>query len=532
VGSAIVFSVTDTIVAISTPPGRGGIGVVRLSGADADFIARRLIGRAAALEPRHATFAVIREPQDRAATPSGLRHSAFHDVPGVSTVPGGSAAPDVSAASGVSDVIRTSEVPGLSDVAGVSDARGAAMRGVSGAREVGEDARVANPIDQVVVTFFPSPASYTGEDVVEVSAHGNPVVLHAIVAGAMELGARLAEPGEFTLRRFLNGRADLLQAEAVADLVDAVTPLQARAAFDQLQGTLTRAIGEIDAALFDVIARLEASVDFPEEGYHFAGPHEVGGAIDDVIRRVDRLLADARRGRMLREGLQVAIVGPPNAGKSSLFNRLAGADRAIVTEIPGTTRDLVTEVVDVEGLRVTLVDTAGLRDTSDRIESEGVARSRQAVGAADLVLVVLDRSRPIERAEADSITQIIDNKALIAANKSDLDPAWRREDAVDVSAVTGEGLDELRHRMVKALDIEPRAERPAITNLRHIDLVTRSREALVRAREAALFPHGAWPEECVLADLQEARGALEEVTGRRTPDQLLEHIFSRFCIGK
>ena len=226
---------------------------------------------------------------------------------------------------------------------------------------------------------------------VELSAHGSPVVLRAIVAAAIECGARLAEPGEFTLRAFLNGRIDLMQAEAVADLIDAVTPLQARAAFDQLQGTLTRAIGEIDAALFDLIARLEASVDFPEEGYHFVEAGELAAAIDRLIARLGALLAGARRGRLVREGLQIAIVGKPNVGKSSLFNALAGASRAIVTDVPGTTRDLVTEVVDLDGLRVTLVDTAGLRETGDAVEAEGVDRARQAQSVADLILFVVDR---------------------------------------------------------------------------------------------------------------------------------------------
>ena len=203
----------------------------------------------------------------------------------------------------------------------------------------GEDAHDA-AADQVVVTYFPGPASCTGDDVVEISAHGSPVVLRAIVSAAIGAGARLAEPGEFTLRAFVNGRLDLMQAEAVADLIESVTPLQARTAFDQLNGTLTREIAEIDAALFDLIARLEASVDFPDEGYHFIEPASVATAIDGIVARTQALLASARRGRIVREGFHVAIVGEPNVGKSSLFNALVGSARAIVTDIPGTTRDL------------------------------------------------------------------------------------------------------------------------------------------------------------------------------------------------
>ena len=249
-------------------------------------------------------------------------------------------------------------------------------------------------------------------------------------------GARLAEPGEFTLRAFLNGRIDLMQAEAVADLIDAVTPLQARAAFDQLHGTLTRAIAEIDAALFDLIARLEASVDFPEEGYHFVEPGALAQKIDAVIDRTRRLLADAERGRLVREGFQVAIVGKPNVGKSSVFNALVGAARAIVTDVPGTTRDLVTEVVDFDGLRVTLVDTAGLRDTTDCIEAEGVERARQAQAVADLTLVVLDGAAPLDDSDRQILSEVQHSKRLIVCNKSDLEPAWSDADVRRVSART------------------------------------------------------------------------------------------------
>src|SRR5688572_3619080 len=268
-----MFSTSDTIVAIATPPGRGGIGVIRISGPDAAPIASKLTGRDRPLKPRHATFAKVA---------IGARHQRL--------------------------------------------------------------------LDQVVLTYFVAPASYTGEDVVEISAHGSPVVLASMLRAAIAAGARLAEPGEFTLRAFLNQKLDLIQAEAVADLIDAVTPLQARAAFDQLEGTLTTAITSIEKDLFDIVAKLEASLDFPDEGYHFVAPKDAAASIAGVIGRIDSLLAQAARGRLIREGAQVAIVGAPNVGKSSLFNALLNANRAIVTAVPGTTRDLLTERADIGGL--------------------------------------------------------------------------------------------------------------------------------------------------------------------------------------
>jgi tRNA modification GTPase len=446
------FSTHDTIVAIATPPGRGGIGVVRLSGPGALDVARQLVAHDGELVPRHATLTRIQLRSD-----------------GASTSPGAA-------------------------------------------------------IDHAVATYFPAPKSYTGDDVVELSAHGSPVILQAVVTAAIERGARLAEPGEFTLRAFLNGRIDLMQAEAVADLIDAATPLQARAAFDQLDGTLTRAIAAIDATLFDLIARLEASVDFPDEGYHFVQPGELAQDIDSLIGRTSSLLVDARRGRLIREGLQVAIVGETNVGKSSLFNALVGAPRSIVTTVAGTTRDLVTEVIDIGGLRVTLVDTAGLRETIDPVEVEGVERSRGTAAVADLVLTVVDGSI--------KSTQTPEYKGLIVANKSDLPAAWDHASAIEVSATTGAGLDELRRKIVEALDVDLLRDRPAITNVRHIALVERAHRALERARAAALANGASMPEEFVLADLSDARAALEEVGGRRAPEDLLEHIFARFCVGK
>jgi tRNA modification GTPase len=442
-----LFSTSDTIVAVATPSGRGGIGVVRLSGPAAEITARTLLHRERPLHPRHATFV-----------------------------------------------------------------------------------RIAS-CDQVVATYFPAPRSYTGEDVIELSAHGSPVVLAEIVSAAMAAGCRLAEPGEFTLRAFLNGRIDLPQAEAVADLIDAATPLQARAAFDQLEGTLTDAIGEIDRTLFDLVARLEASVDFSEADYHFVAPRELSSVLEQLTAQTSWLVADGRRGRLVREGLQLAIVGKPNVGKSSLFNALAGASRAIVTDVPGTTRDLITEVIDLEGLRVTLVDTAGLRPAMDPVEAEGVTRARRAREAADLVLVVVDGSRPLDAADDEVLDETAETRRVVVSNKSDLGGV-ERPGVVHVSARTGEGLDALRASLLRALDVETRDDPPAITNLRHIALLERAHDALCRARSAAGADGDSLPGEFVLADLQEARAALEEISGRRTPDDVLAHIFARFCIGK
>lgn len=384
--------------------------------------------------------------------------------------------------------------------------------------------------DRVVLTSFPSPASYTGDDVVEITAHGSAVVLKGILSGAMAAGARLAAPGEFTLRAYLRGKIDLPQAEAVGDLIDAVTPLQARAAFDQLNGTLTSAIASIEADLFDLMARLEASVDFPDEGYHFIAPGTVHQAIDQIVAKVDQLLHAARRGRMVREGAQVAIAGLPNAGKSSLFNALVGAHRAIVTEIAGTTRDLLTEVVNLNGLRVTLVDTAGLTESSDPIEREGVARARQALSVSDVILLVRDGSRPWP--DDALIPQGLADRVIPVASKADLTQAWSHPDAAAVSATTGEGLDALIERVQRHLIGEPLTDPPAISNVRHIQLLNTTREVLVRAAAAVAASAHTLSEEFVLADLQRARASLDEITGARTPDDVLVHVFERFCVGK
>jgi tRNA modification GTPase len=443
-----VFSTDDAIVAIATPPGRGGIGVVRISGESSLDIASRVLKRATPLEPRHATFTRIRQT------------------------------------------------------------------------------------DEVVATYFPAPHSYTGEHVVEISAHGSPVVLQAIVSIAMAAGARLAEPGEFTLRAFLNGKRDLIQAEAVADLIDAATPLQARVAFDQLEGTLTERIAAIEGELFDLIARLEASLDFPDEGYHFIEPSEAARRIHCVAARIGEVLDGARAGRMIREGATVVIAGRPNVGKSSLFNRLAGTDRAIVTPVAGTTRDLVSESVDIEGLAVTLVDTAGWRETVDVVEREGVARSEKALDAADLLVLVLDGSEPVCPEDTELLARTADRPRVVAVNKNDLplNAAWDAS-AVRVSAKTASGVDDLRQAIARELTgRESLRDTATVSNVRHIALLEEARAHLNAAADASGVDHAA--EEFVLADLQAARAKLDEVVGARTTDDLLQHIFERFCIGK
>jgi tRNA modification GTPase len=498
-----VFSVDDTIVAISTAQGRAGIGVVRLSGPDAVPIALRLTSRSEPLEPRHATFVTIT-----------VRPAFTADID--------------NAASSPSPVgIQGYASSGLGETAGPRSRLDIAA----------SQHNTSLLSDQAVATFFPAPHSYTGEHVVELSAHGSPVILRGIVEAAMAAGARLAEPGEFTLRAFLHGKLDLIQAEAVGDLVDAVTPLQARAAFDQLEGTLTASIKEIETSLFDLTARLEASLDFPDEGYHFVQREHAAAEIAAIRARLAQLLAHAARGRIIREGAQIAIVGSPNVGKSSLFNALLNANRAIVTSIPGTTRDLLTERADIGGVSVSLVDTAGIRESVDLIEREGVERARQAVRVADLTVLMLDRSRPLNADDQWLLDTPPMGPRLIVVNKIDLGAAWSTSamvsDEVLVSVKTGEGIDRLVDGMVRRLGVgESLRDQPLVSNVRHIELLRQSEVALRRAAEALSCSGHAISEEFILADLQEAAAALQEITGKRTTDDLLAHIFSRFCIGK
>ena len=457
-----MFSSEDTIVAIATPPGHGGIGIVRLSGPSVTQVADTILDRRGPVKPRQLTLARV-----------------------------------------LLDGLETSTA-----------------------------------IDRVLVTYFKGPESYTGQDVIEISGHGSPVLLRQIVAAAMQAGARLAEPGEFTLRAFLNGRLDLVQAEAVGDLINAATPLQARAAFDQLEGTVSTAIKEIDDAIFELVAQLEASLDFPDEGYHFLEAESVTEQIGQIVDRVKKVMGEARRGRLIREGIQIAILGKPNVGKSTIFNHLVGSDRAIVTPTAGTTRDLLTELTDIEGIPVTLVDTAGIQDTTDVVEAEGVIRARGAANIADLVLLVLDCSKPLDSEDRLLFTETETSQRLLVVNKIDLPVRWTlgalgsssEQTLIQVSMKTFEGLDRLTQGLKGILGAGEQLRDPAaVTNIRHIELLQRVLAALVRATRASAK---SVPEEFVLADLQLARVALGEITGQRTSEDLLHHIFQQFCIGK
>ncbi|HNY40182.1 MAG TPA: tRNA uridine-5-carboxymethylaminomethyl(34) synthesis GTPase MnmE [Bryobacteraceae bacterium] len=447
----------DTIVAISTPPGAGGIGVVRLSGPGARSISAAFLRFAG-------------EPEWR---------------------------------------------PWMAMLADLLDQGGTL-------------------VDQVVVTFFAAPRSYTAEDVVEISCHGSPVVLRHAVDRALSTGARLAEPGEFTLRAFLNGRISLPEAEAVQDLIASTTLHQAKVAAQQLGGSVSRAIAPLKAQLLELIALLEAGIDFAEDDVDVASQGDILARLRPVLIGVGRLIDSFAYGKLVHDGLTLAIVGRPNVGKSSLFNRLLEQDRAIVTEIPGTTRDTVSERASIGGIPVKLVDTAGVRETSEVIERLGVERSFQAMADADLALVVVDGSAPLEPADLDLMQKAEEQgRYLLASNKVDLgrvqDTAEDR--FVAVSALTGEGVGELRRRILQAISpqgfISP--ESGLITSLRHERLLRECAEAL---DHAALAVESGLPHELLLLDCYAALRPIDALTGATTADDILNRIFSTFCIGK
>ncbi|MFK8014582.1 MAG: tRNA uridine-5-carboxymethylaminomethyl(34) synthesis GTPase MnmE [Gammaproteobacteria bacterium] len=437
---------TDTIAALATPQGRGGIGVVRISGAAAPAIGERMLD--ALPTPRHAAF------------------GAFYD-------------------------------------------------------------QHREPLDRGIALYFPSPNSYTGEAVLELQAHGGPMVLAALLETALANGARLAEPGEFTRRAYLNGKMDLTQAEAVVDLINSSTRTAARAAARSLQGVFSADVNALVAALNALRVHVEAAIDFPEEEVDFLSDPQIDERLTDVTKRLARLRRNASQGRRLRDGLTIVIVGRPNAGKSSLLNRLAGHDAAIVTDRPGTTRDVLREDIELDGMPLRIVDTAGLRDSDDPVEVEGVRRARDAMAHADLMLHVIDATEAVTDALA-----LPDIPLITVYNKTDLSPTRTFElndDVVALSALTGAGVDTLTERLKHHAGFDAGTEGNVIARRRHLDALARAATHIERGT-FELKQHAAG--EIMAEELRLAQQCLGEITGRVTSDALLGDIFSNFCIGK
>ena len=406
-------------------------------------------------------------------------------------------------------------------------------------------------LDRGLAVRFPGPHSYTGEDSAELHCHGSPVVLREALAALISAGARQAGPGEFTKRAFLNGRMDLTQAEAVIDLIDAETAAAARNAAAQLDGGLRRVLEPIQEALLDVTSRFYAVVDYPDEDIEDAGPEEIRGALIKAEDGLTRLLASCKRGQVLKRGVRTAIVGLPNAGKSSLLNALAGYDRAIVTDVPGTTRDTVEESVLCGGVLLRLIDTAGLRETEDQVERLGVERSRRAMEEAELILLVRDgavevcpENKAHWEAEAALLNQVAQTGKpwLCVESKCDLTGPHAfslgliQKDANNpaaclcVSSVTGQGLDKLEEAVAALFPAGEAGEAGSLlTDRRQEDAARRARDAVRRGRGAL---EGGLTPDAVLADAEEALDALGELTGRTAREEIVERIFSRFCVGK
>jgi len=485
----------ETIVAVSTPAGRGGIGVVRLSGPRAREIVAPLVRLRHPLAAGRARFAELLD------TSGGAKTTAYPC--------------------------------GMTDKKTGTD----------------EAERETEPrvLDQAVVTFFAAPNSYTGEDVVEIAAHGSPVLLEVLVRQCCAGGARLAEPGEFTQRAFLAGRIDLTQAEAVNDLIGSVTLEQARVAARQMGGALAKTIAPVKAELVELIAAMEAGIDFAEDDIDVMAAERIAAQIAEVRAPLVALERSFAYGRVVREGFRLAIVGRPNAGKSSLFNRLVERDRAIVTAAPGTTRDTVSERVSMEGIPVELIDTAGLREGTDEAERMGVARTREAMAEADVVLLVVDATVGISQEDRAVLERGASggSSVLVAWSKSDLVAEVRGSrfevrgsassdcavQTISTSALTGDGIGELRAAIVESVAGADSGLREAamLTNLRQHQAVEQSLRGLAAAQAAV---DAAIPHEMLLLDLYESLRGLDTLTGATASEDVLRLIFSRFCIGK
>lgn len=447
---------TDPIVAIATAPGRGGIGVIRVSGPDLGPFIYDLLGKN--LTPRHATYL---------------------------------------------DFIDQN----------------------------------SQPIDQGIALFFKHPHSYTGEDVLELQGHGGPAVLQQLLKRCLSVGQtyqlRLATPGEFTQRAFLNDKIDLAQAEAVADLIDATSEAAARAAVSSLSGEFSRRINTLSASIIQLRMLVEATLDFPEEEIEFLEKYQARQKLDDMLRDIEKIISQSRQGMVLREGLHVVLAGVPNAGKSSLLNALAGQDLAIVTDIAGTTRDKVSQVIHLQGVPITIIDTAGLRETTDTIESIGISRTWAEISTADVVLHLIDATQPdsqldkkieSQRSRQSIVLQVFNKQDLLCGSTNIPDEAIR------ISAKTGAGLDILQQKLLEIAGWNPGQESPWLARQRHIDSLEQSRMHLLIAQE-----HAAENDRVLdlfAEELRLAHESLGQITGKMTPDDLLGEIFSRFCIGK
>ena len=397
-----------------------------------------------------------------------------------------------------------------------------------------------NRVDEIIAAVFRALHSYTREDVVELSCHGGALPSRRVLTALLSAGARLAGPGEFTLRAFLNGRLDLAQAEAVADVIAAATGAAHDLALAQLAGALSRRLDGLSESLVDALAEVEARVDFAEDVGGVEVPEHVVNAIGDVASSLGELLRGADYARALREGVRVPLVGRPNVGKSSLFNALLGESRAIVTELPGTTRDRVSETIEVAGVPVTLSDTAGLRNTDEPVERIGVALAEQALADSALVLWVIDGAAPLTPEDREIAARVAGKPLLVALNQCDRGAAVAVEDVaalldgaprriVRVSAVRGDGLEVVRESLASLLGAERSGEAPAVANPRHAEALGRAQVALVRASDAA---RAGAPGEVVAIELRDAIAAIGEVTGKAIAEDLLERIFGKFCVGK
>lgn len=393
-------------------------------------------------------------------------------------------------------------------------------------------------VDEVILLIMKGPRSYTAEDVLEIQCHGGRQSLSEILGLVLRHGARLANPGEFTQRAFVNGRIDLAQAEAVMDVIQAKSAQGLTSAVSQLEGRLSRVVGDMRLHLTDFITRLEVTVDYPEEDLEEIEVPDIAGAIREMEQRLDDMLAESKSGRMMRDGVMAAIAGTPNAGKSSLLNRFLETERAIVTDVPGTTRDVIEEWISIQGVPICLVDTAGIRSTDDTVEQIGVRRAKEYMDRADIILVVVDQSRPLQEEDRQILETARGRQALIVLNKEDLQPAFETEELqsyglplLSISASTGAGMGELKDAMLSlALKQGLTAAQSALlANTRHIELVRQSREALQRALDTI---EAGMPVDCAIVDIREAWELLGSITGDTVHDDIIEEIFSRFCLGK